>query len=69
MDIEALIEKAGGVGKLAGKLGVSHSAICDWKRAGAIPAGRAIQISRTLNVPVEKILELTKQSPSETEAA
>lgn len=55
MDIDTLIHSAGGVGKFASKLNVSHSTICDWRRSGFIPGARAIQVSRLLGLPLDDI--------------
>jgi hypothetical protein len=64
MDVQTIIEKAGGVGKLASTLGVSHSTVCDWKRLGFIPSRRIMQISRTLGLPAETVAGIAQQHPT-----
>lgn len=60
MNVQTIIQKAGGVGKLAALLGVSHPTVSDWKRTGFIPGGRIVQISRKLDVRVEDLSMLIK---------
>lgn len=67
MNVQTIIQKAGGVGKLATLLGVSHPTVSEWKRTGFIPGGRLVQISRKLDVKVEELSALIK--PSDAEAA
>jgi DNA-binding transcriptional regulator YdaS (Cro superfamily) len=55
MSVDEIIEKAGGVGKLAEILGVSHSSVCDWRRSERVPVQRAIAIHETLGIPLHKI--------------
>jgi DNA-binding transcriptional regulator YdaS (Cro superfamily) len=55
MTVDEIISAAGGVGKLAGLLGVSHSSVCDWRRADRIPVERAIAISDALDIPRHEI--------------
>lgn len=58
MDVQALIDAAGGVGRFASALGVKHSTVCDWKRTGLLPGARVPQISRTFDIPAEKLMAL-----------
>lgn len=60
MNIETIIERGGSVGQLATRLGVSHSTVCDWRRAGVIPAARAVQISREFDIPIDDVLALVR---------
>ncbi len=53
--VDEIIEAAGGVGKLATLIGVSHSSVCDWKRVERIPSRRAIAISKRLGIPLHEI--------------
>jgi len=69
MDVETLIKDAGGVGKLAAKLGVSHTSVCDWKRVGFIPSARIVQISAATAIPVEALSKLIRPVASGSEAA
>jgi len=61
MDVQDIIDAAGGVGKLATKLGVSHSTVCDWKRGDFIPGARLPQISRELGIAVDAIAPLVRE--------
>lgn len=58
--VEALVERAGGVKRMALLLGVSHSSVIDWKHAGYIPGGRALQISQVLHIDPKRILKLVR---------
>lgn len=51
MTISEIISAAGGVVRLARGVGVSHSAVIDWRRAGRIPANRVPAVSRITGVP------------------
>jgi DNA-binding transcriptional regulator YdaS (Cro superfamily) len=50
--IAEAIEKAGGVSALARAVGVDHSTVIGWRRAGRVPAER-----------VRRIAEVTGMSP------
>jgi transcriptional regulator with XRE-family HTH domain len=67
MDVTTLIKQAGGVNALARRLGVSHPTICDWRRSGSIPAGRMFQVSHELDVPIETLAALIRQTPTARE--
>lgn len=72
MNVQTIIQKAGGVGKLAALLGVSHPTVSDWKRTGFIPGGRIVQISKKLDVRVEDLSMLIKPAdvqPQSSEGA
>ncbi len=69
MDVQTIISKAGGVGKLAALLGVSHPTVSDWKRTGFIPGGRIVQISKKLDVKVEDLSALIKPADADSSAA
>lgn len=58
MDVQALIDAAGGVAKLMTRLGVARTTILDWKRTGTIPANRVAQISDALELPLEDVVKL-----------
>lgn len=68
MDIIAVIDMAGGVGKLATLLGVKHPTVCDWKRSGFVPGGRVVQISRAMQIPLSDLSGLVR-TPARKEAA
>lgn len=56
MDIDDLIEKAGGAAKLGEAAGVDRTTVLWWKRPGKkIPPERAIRISNQLDIPLHKI--------------
>lgn len=63
MTIDAIISAAGGVGKLAEILGVSHSSVCDWRRAERIPVARALVIHESLAIPLHEIRPDVWRSP------
>lgn len=58
MNVQALIDAAGGVRPLGTRLGVARTTILDWKRTGFIPANRVAQISATLGLPLEDVVKL-----------
>ena len=55
MTINEIIAMAGGVVKLARLCGVSHSSVCDWRRASRIPVERAMLIHEKLSIPLHEI--------------
>lgn len=69
MNIQTLIEMGGGVGKLAAKLGVSHSTILDWKRDQKIPGNRIVQISAVLDLPPDSVIPLAALPRKKKEVA
>jgi DNA-binding transcriptional regulator YdaS (Cro superfamily) len=69
MNVQTIIERAGGVGKLAALLGVSHPTVSDWKRTGSIPGGRVVQISSALGLSVDEVIKLVPSPRSRTDAA
>jgi DNA-binding transcriptional regulator YdaS (Cro superfamily) len=50
--LKAAIEAAGGVRRLAHKLGITHQAIVQWQR---IPIERLLDIERVTGIPREKL--------------
>lgn len=67
MNVQTIIQQAGGVGKLAAILGVSHPTVSDWKRTGFIPGGRIVQISKKLGFKVEDLSMLIKPADAEVD--
>jgi hypothetical protein len=61
MDVQTIIDAAGGMPQLMAKLGVARTTILDWKRTGTIPANRVAQISEVLGFKVEDIVKLAPQ--------
>jgi len=55
MTIDEIITRAGGVGKLAHLLGVTHSSVCDWRRSGRIPVRRAKAANELLGLPLHEM--------------
>jgi DNA-binding transcriptional regulator YdaS (Cro superfamily) len=55
MTVDEIIAAAGGVGKLAKLAGVSHSSVCDWRRASRVPVERALVIHELLKIPLTEI--------------
>lgn len=60
IDVDALIERAGGMPALMSKLDVARTTILDWKRTGFIPASRVAQISAKLQLPLEDVVKLAQ---------
>lgn len=60
MDVQTLINRAGGVGSLAARLSVSHSTVCGWKRTGFVPGNRVFQISVAFEIPPIDLAGLVK---------
>lgn len=69
MDVQTLVELAGGVGKLADRLGVRHPTICEWKRLGHIPGNRVVQVSRALDLPINEVSQLVRAPKPRIETA
>jgi hypothetical protein len=75
VDIQFLIDKAGGVMALAAKAGVARTTVLDWRKTGFIPGNRVATISAALKVPVKDVLTLVQPPkprdsvPSAVEAA
>jgi DNA-binding transcriptional regulator YdaS (Cro superfamily) len=55
MTVDEIISAAGSVGKLARLTNVSHSSVCDWRRASRIPVERALKIHEELSIPLHEI--------------
>ena len=56
MTLDEIIEKAGGVGKLADIAKVDHSTIsAGWRRRGRVPIHRARLIGPALGIPLHEI--------------
>lgn len=58
MDIQTLIDKAGGVPQLARLLGCGRTTVLDWRRTGTIPGHRVRQISEVLGIPITEVITL-----------
>jgi transposase len=63
MDVNTLIERAGGIEELAKRLGVHRVTVYDWKRLKAIPANRVKQVSHATGLPETEVLKMTAQVP------
>ena len=61
MDVKSLIALAGGIEKLADRLGVNRVTVYDWRRSGKIPANRIGQISKEFSLPVDEVLKLAPE--------
>lgn len=44
--LDRAIQRAGGVNKLAKVLGVTHPAVCEWRKLQRVPPRQAIAIER-----------------------
>jgi len=60
MTMDEIIERAGGVTKLAAIVARHHSTVLGWKR---VPAQHVRPIARALSVPVEAILDPETPAP------
>jgi hypothetical protein len=58
MDIQTLIDKAGGVAQLARLLGCGRTTVLDWRRSGTIPGHRVRQVSEVLDLPITEVVKL-----------
>jgi hypothetical protein len=58
MDVQTIIDRAGGMQRLMARLGVARTTILDWKRTGTIPATRVAQISEELRLPLRDVVKL-----------
>lgn len=58
MDVQTIIDRAGGMQRLMARLGVARTTILDWKRLGTIPANRVAQIAAELRLPVSEVVKL-----------
>jgi len=55
--IDTAITRAGGIRKFCGIHGVTHQAVYAWKRRGAVPLDRALEIERRHGVPALFIVD------------
>lgn len=60
MDVQTLIDSAGGVLRLAAIAGVARTTILDWRKTGFIPGNRIAAISGALGLPPEDLLGLVQ---------
>lgn len=58
MDVQTLINKAGGESKFQELCKVARTTVLDWKRTGFLPANRIAQISAATGVPLEEVIKL-----------
>jgi predicted site-specific integrase-resolvase len=61
MDVQTLIDRAGGLRELMARLGVARTTVLDWKRTGTIPATRVAQISEELRLPLRDVVKLASR--------
>lgn len=60
MDVQTLIESAGGVLRLASIAGVARTTVLDWRKTEFIPGSRIAAISAALELPPEDLLALVQ---------
>ena len=58
MDVQTLIDQAGGAVELARRLGIARTTVLDWKRTGTIPGNRVAQIAKEMELPADDVLPL-----------
>jgi hypothetical protein len=70
MDVQGLIDMAGGTVELAARLGVARTTVLDWKRFGRIPGNRVGQIALAFGIPADDLLPLVQmpRQPSQVAA-
>jgi len=68
-NVSTLVNRAGGVGKLALVCDVSHSTVCDWMRGNFLPGRRLLRISRALDIPIAAMAALIRTPSSRQQAA
>ena len=51
MDVNAVVERLGGVARAADALGIKHPSVCGWIVRGQVPAARVAEVSRMIGVP------------------
>jgi hypothetical protein len=61
--VEKLIEDNGGVTRFAERMGLAHNTVSEWKSRGKIPAWRAQQVSHEFQIPLDKVILLTRRAP------
>jgi DNA-binding transcriptional regulator YdaS (Cro superfamily) len=69
MTVDEIIAEAGSVADLARSLGVSHSSVCDWRRASRIPVKRALEIHERFGIALHEIRPDVWRAPPSSEAA
>jgi DNA-binding transcriptional regulator YdaS (Cro superfamily) len=67
--VDRVIEKAGGVNALARTLGFHHTSIIDWRRAGQIPAKRALRVHQITGIPLHELRPDVFPAPQAAETA
>jgi DNA-binding phage protein len=60
MEVQDLIERAGGEAKLAALCGVSRTTVYDWLRSNSLPGHRVEAISKGLGIPADTLLALVR---------
>lgn len=58
MNVQTLIDKAGGDREFRELCGVARTTVLDWKREGRIPANRVAEISAKLELPLSEVITL-----------
>lgn len=61
MDVQTLIDKAGGEQQFRALFKVARTTVLGWKRSGLLPANRIAQISEALDVPLEAVIKLAPE--------
>lgn len=55
MQVTEVITKAGGVKALASSLGLHHTSVIGWRKAGRIPAERVAAVAQVTALPKHEI--------------
>ena len=60
MDVQTLVDKAGGPAEFAEVAGVARTTVYDWIKAGFVPGNRVAEISAALRLPITEVLKLVQ---------
>jgi len=69
MDLERVFREAGGVTRIARHFGIHHSAVCQWRVRGEIPAERVPEIARLSGVPRHELRPDLWEAPAGADVA
>ena len=69
MEVQDLIEAAGGEAHLAALAGVHRTTVYEWKRGNFLPGHRVQAISKGLGIPADTLLALVRVPASRRQEA
>jgi DNA-binding transcriptional regulator YdaS (Cro superfamily) len=65
-DVRTIFKRVGGQQAVADRLGISRSTVAGWSVSNFIPGNRVVQVSRAVELPIERVLELVRPARSRT---